>query len=210
MNTELTPAGSLVGKVSAFREGSESDLRRGLAEGDRSTFEGIVERYRDRVFQMAIWQVGRSQAEDLAQDIFVEVFRSAHTFRGRSSFSTWLYSVAKNVCRRHIRKRSTSPRLLSLVDSEDFGEVPDPTMDTARSAQTKESEGLVRQAVEELPLEHRMTLILREWEGLSYQEIAEALKIPVGTVRSRLFNARSMLAEKLEYNFKGVQSHGMP
>ncbi|MCH9651238.1 MAG: RNA polymerase sigma factor [Deltaproteobacteria bacterium] len=210
MSTEVIPAGSPEGSVTAVRDGSEIDLREGLVKGDRATFEGIVERYRDRVFQMAIWQVGRSQAEDLAQDIFVEVFRSAHTFRGRSSFSTWLYSVAKNVCRRHIRKRSTAPKILSLVDSENFGEVPDPTMDTARSAQTKESQGLVRKAVEELPMEHRMTLILREWEGLSYQEIAEVLKIPVGTVRSRLFNARSMLAERLEDNFQGAQSHVMP
>ncbi len=191
-------------------EPREGALREGLARGDQKTYEDIVDRYKDRIFQLAAWQVGHSQAEDLAQDIFVEVFRSAHTFRGRSSFSTWLYSVAKNVCRKYLRKRSAGPARLTLVEPEVLESLPDLRANTARDAQTKESQARVRRAVRELPEEHRTTLMLREWEGLSYQEIAEILEIPVGTVRSRLHNARLMLAKKLEDDYEGTQHHAMP
>jgi RNA polymerase sigma-70 factor (ECF subfamily) len=177
--------------VSVAEAGDEALVER-VAEGSSAAFETLFERYRDRVFQFVLWQLdaGRDAAEDLTQEIFFQVYRSASTFRHRSSFRTWLYSLARNVCRHHERKhrRESGEAVPDLAgDGSD-------ALDRLTAA---EDRARVRQAVAALPREQRSALLLRDWEELSYQEIAVVLDIPLGTVRSRLHNARSALAQAL-------------
>jgi RNA polymerase sigma-70 factor (ECF subfamily) len=181
-------------RVSVAEAGDE-DLVQRVAEGSSAAFEALFERYRDRIFQFVLWQLGagRDPAEELTQEIFFQLYRSASTFRHRSSFRTWLYSLARNVCRHHERKYRRESGALRW--EEDVPVLSDGDRPDALARLTAaEDRARVRQAVAALPREQRAALLLRDWEDLSYQEIAAVLDIPVGTVRSRLHNARSALA----------------
>lgn len=149
---------------------SDEALVRAFVGGDRPAFNDLVVRHQDRVYQFALWFAEETAegADDLAQEIWLQVFRSAHAFRGHSSFKTWLYGVGRNVCLGWMRER----------------------------------DACVRAAVERLPSRHRVALLLREWEGLSYEEIAAALDLPLGTVRSRLHNALVKLSAQLSESFQ--------
>lgn len=141
-----------------------------------------------------MWMTESNYAEDLTQDVLVEVFHSAASFRHESSFRTWLYSIARNVCRRHLR----SGRFRSYTSIDQVDEpVQDKRSDPYDSMVRSEAEQALGKAIEELPPEQRITLLLKEWQELSYNEIADILEVPVGTVRSRLHNARASLAARL-------------
>lgn len=180
---------------------SDGALVRRFQAGDRRAFDEIVDRYKDRIYQFARWQVGSHLADDVAQDIFVEVCRSAQAFGGRSSFRTWLYAVARNVCRSSRRRRSGLASVPS-AEPEVLLEIPDPGTGPLENVERRELHATLRRAVAELPRHHRTALMLRDWEGLSYQQISEVLEIPVGTVRSRLHNARARLAHRLHSDDK--------
>lgn len=170
--------------------------------GSRDAFDALVARHRDRVFAFARWYAGadRDGAEDIAADIWIEVFRSAASFRGESSFRTWLYSVGRNVCLHWKKRRGlASERLVPLENGDDEPvDAPDGEPAMLDALERSERGRLVRAAVERLPPHHRVVLLLREWEGLSYDEIARALDLPLGTVRSRLHNALARLTLHLK------------
>jgi len=170
--------------------------------GRRDAFDALVARHRDRVFQFARWHAGadRDAAEDIAAEVWIEVFRSAASFRGDSSLRTWLYSVARNVCLQWRKRRGAAAGRLVPLDGEDDEpiDVPDGEPPILDALETLERERVVRAAVERLAPHHRVVLLLREWEGLSYEEIARALDLPLGTVRSRLHNALARLTLHLK------------
>ena len=174
--------------------------------GRREAFDDLVARHRDRVFSFALWyaRADRDGAEDIAADIWIEVFRSAAAFRAESSFRTWLYSVSRNVCLGWIKRRgAASARLLPLETEDDETlELPDGEPPVLDALERLERERIVRAAVESLPPHHRVVLLLREWEGLTYAEIAAALDLPLGTVRSRLHNALARLTLRLNTALK--------
>jgi RNA polymerase sigma-70 factor, ECF subfamily len=138
-------------------------------------------------------------AEDVAQDVFVEVHRSARTFQERSSFKTWLYAIAVNVCRDHLRRQGTpadrQARDAEAVDS--LATLPDESLDPLQRFEQDERSALVHAAIERLTPTLRIVLQLRDGEDMNYNEIAHVLAVPVGTVRSRLHNARAALAKEL-------------
>jgi RNA polymerase sigma-70 factor, ECF subfamily len=178
---------------------SDEVLVEGVARGSAAAFETLLERYRDRVFQFVLWQLdrGRDQAEELTQEIFYQVYLSAPRFRNRSRFRTWLYSLARNVCRYHERKHRRESGSLRWGEAETAPEPAGDAPDALERLTAAEAQAQVRRAVASLPRLQRAVLVLRDWEELSYQEIARVLQIPVGTVRSRLHNARSALADAL-------------
>ncbi|OGS56066.1 MAG: hypothetical protein A3J79_14100 [Elusimicrobia bacterium RIFOXYB2_FULL_62_6] len=180
-----------------------SDLENGLIArftgGDTEAFAGLVELYKDRIHQFIICILGPDrEAEDIAQEVFIQIYGSLGTFRREAAFSTWAYSLTRNVCRRRLRERGREAGSFN-GGAEDGGYEP---LDTAPSIEIKleneETAGIVRAAVAGLSPLHRSVLFLSCWERLSYGEIAEALDIPVGTVRSRIHNAMRALAQKLE------------
>ncbi|HEX2644723.1 MAG TPA: sigma-70 family RNA polymerase sigma factor [Thermoanaerobaculia bacterium] len=190
----------------ALSEASDEQLIEHLVQGESQAFTEILGRYRDKVYQFARWSVDADEheAEDITQEVFLQVFRSARSYRGDSKFRTWLYSLTRNVCRQHAARRKV--RRMTTADisynGEDWlQEIPDSRPSPLAEVEVKERQQLLRQAVERLGAIHRSVLLLRDWEGLPYEEIAAVLEIPVGTVRSRLFHARAALARELESYF---------
>lgn len=177
----------------------EDLLRRGVL-GERNAFAELIYRHQDGVFQFVTWYIGSSvqEAEDLTQDVFLQVCRSAGSFKGRSSFRTWLYSVTRNLCHHRLRARKqqlTKLEPLNSLDEEQLLQIPDYRPSALEAITNGDQDRLVREAVEKLAERHRIVLALRDWQDLSYEDIAKALAVPVGTVRSRLHNARAALAE---------------
>ena len=182
--------------------GDERAVSRFLA-GDVTGFEFIVRRYSGMVFGLAARLVGPLDAEDVVQETFLRAFRSLESFRGESTLKTWLYAIALNRIR---VRRGTLARVRALFGGGGSGPTPDfSLLDTATDPErTPEQNALLsdqrrrlRKAVHALPEEFRMAVVLRDLEGLSYEEVASVLSVPVGTVRSRLARGRALLKEAL-------------
>ena len=159
--------------------------------GDRAAFDALVLRYQDRIHRFVAWSIGREEADDAAQDVFVEAYRSLASWNRRSTFRTWLYGVARNVCRHHARAMTKRP------ETRDLASLPDSASEPLQHLAASRETATLQAAIARLPEEQRMTLLLRAWEGLSYDEIAATTDVPKGTVRSRLHNARRTLAHAI-------------
>jgi RNA polymerase sigma-70 factor (ECF subfamily) len=164
--------------------------------GDREAFGVLTTRHLDRVYQFVQFSLKMpgSAAEDLTQEVFLLAFRGLRTFSGRSLFRTWLYGIAKNVCRRHY---ATFQRDLRLCETDVALLVPDAQPSVVSVLEAQQARASLRSAIEALSSAQRAVVFMRDVDGLSYGEIAKALEIPVGTVRSRLHNARTALAASL-------------
>jgi len=180
-------------------ETPDAELIAAVLDGSEAAFASLVERYQDRVFRL-LGRYCRDQVEceDLAQDVFLKVFRKLHTFQGDSQFFTWLYRIAVNAATDHLSKASS--RRLRLVEDDaslDTGGDRD-EQSPAAPLMTAELAAVTRSIVDSLPEKFRTILVLREFEDLSYTEIAAVLQIQLGTVESRLFRARQRFKEALE------------
>jgi RNA polymerase sigma-70 factor (ECF subfamily) len=188
----------------------ERELARRAGQGQREAFRSLVELYKDRMAQFVRWHASSDgDVDDAVSEIFLQAYRSIASYRGEAAFGTWLYALARNVCRHRMRhQRYRQSRETAMPENDDAAlEIPDARLDHEGLLLTDESHRLVRAAVEGLPSLQRTVLHLREWEGLSYDEIAGVLDIPVGTVRSRLHNATALLMERLDPHF-GISGKG--
>ena len=165
--------------------------------GDRAAYGELATRYQDRLFNTLTRLVGSAtDAEDLAQDAMVQAYVKLDSFQGNSAFYTWLYRIAFNLAMSHARKR----RPVAILDGDPDHRLAEPADQGAspvEQMETIEQIESVQQAISELADEHRQVVVLREIEGCDYEQIADVLEIPLGTVRSRLFRARLQLKEKL-------------
>jgi RNA polymerase sigma-70 factor (ECF subfamily) len=178
-------------------DGDEQDaedhplIQRFLA-GEEAAFEGLVERYYQRIDRLAQHVVRHpTVAEDITQEVFLRAYRAIPRFRGEASFYSWLYRIAINLCLNHLRRQAN--RLSLAAEPEDAAVAADPSS----LLEAQEQERLVRRAIDALPPHYRIAVILRDLEGLSYQEIADILGIPLGTVKSRINFGKRLLREKL-------------
>ncbi len=165
--------------------------------GDAAAFGQLVRKYQDRLYNALVQSLGMwDEAHDVVQDSFVQAFLKLHSFQGQSKFYTWLYRIAFNTAASSRRKRRPS---LSLDQSRESGG-HEPLFDGEaphdRAMQTERVER-VQRALATLTDDHRTILVLREIDGMAYEEISDILELPVGTVRSRLFRARMQLREEL-------------
>jgi RNA polymerase sigma-70 factor, ECF subfamily len=166
-----------------------------LRAGDPRAFEELVTTYQHRVFGVALRMLGsRAEAEEIAQEAFLRAHRAVVSFRGDARLGTWLYGIASRLC---LNRLSSPDRRMARGDAA-LADVPATTPDAAAEVERAELDAALRTAIEELPNEQRLVLVLRDVEGLSYEEIADALALVPGTVRSRLHRARMQLKEKLE------------
>ena len=166
-----------------------------LRAGDARAFEDLVIAYQHRVFGVALRMLGsRAEAEEIAQEVFLRAYRAIGAFRGEARLGTWLYGIASRLC---LNRLASPDRRLARGD-EALADVAAPTPDAASTAERAELDAALRAAIAGLPEDRRLVLVLRDVEGLSYEEIAETLAIDPGTVRSRLHRARLQLKEKLE------------
>jgi RNA polymerase sigma-70 factor (ECF subfamily) len=173
--------------------------------GDVTAFEPLVEKYRQRVWRLAYNVLrDREEAWDVAQEAFIRAYQALPSFRGQSAFYTWLYRIVMNVAADRARSRGARGRAFGTerVPEEDWDRVlpdQDPGEEAPDAAAARrEQRRKIDQALEALPEHHRRIVVLSDLEGLSYREIAETLEIPMGTVMSRLHNARKRLRDALK------------
>ncbi len=171
---------------------------RKVLQGDVNAFEKLVTEYERAVYAIAQRMTGNAEdAADMTQETFIKAYNSLSSFRGDSKFSVWLYRIANNVCLDFLRSRSRKPTV-SLSAEDDDGE--ETQLDIADESQSPElllesalTRDAVRRGLDSLPPDYKQILLLREIQGLSYEEIAAALGIESGTVKSRIFRARKRL-----------------
>ena len=166
-------------------------------QGDEGAWGTLVKRFGRRVYSISYhFTLRKEDAEELSQEIFLKVFENLHRYDGRYSFAAWLVSLARNLCIDSYRRRK---REKSFVHVSDDAVLPllQAGDDPARNALQKERTKLLFEAIAELPEELSEILVLRDLEGLAYEEIAAALELPDGTVKSRLFRARAETAKIL-------------
>jgi RNA polymerase sigma-70 factor (ECF subfamily) len=175
-------------------DGTERELVESCQRGEREAFRALFELYKDKVYSIALrYSNDESSAMDIAQDTFLKLFSSIRDFRGQARFESWLYRLVVNSCLDQKRRRR---RLLPFVDQflEDLRFCGETALQELLRQELSEQ---VRSAVTRLPPEQRIVIVLRYTEGLSYEEIAEALGCSKGTVASRLNRAHAVLERRL-------------
>lgn len=167
-----------------------------LQSGDGRAFEEMVRLYQHRIFGVALRMLGNgAEAEEVAQEVFIRAHRGLAGFRGESKLSTWLYAIASRLC---LDRLGAGERRLARRDEAALGRLPQGGDDPSTDLERSELDAALRRAIEELPEERRIVVVLRDLEGLAYEDIAAALGLQPGTVRSRLHRARMDLKAKLE------------
>ena len=190
----------------AARGAPTEELVRRVQRGDAAAFDGIVAEYQHRIFNMAYRMLNHyEEAADITQEIFVQAYRSIAGYRGDSSFSTWLHAVAANMCRNRIRRL----RRLSVFSAIPVEETADPDADMpavqavaadpspSETAERNEVRRILLECLAELPEEFGTVVVMRDVQGLTYEEIVAALGCSMGTVKSRLSRGRMMVKDKM-------------
>lgn len=198
-----------MGSVQVICLSNPSAMRVAHSQSDYvAAFDQIVARYKQKIFQYIFRMVGDAEeAEDLTQEVFVKTYASLHTFRNQASLNTWLYRIAGNLCidshRKRMRKEAAMGGAIASLDvgydadAADEGrqqrDVPDLAGEPYRLLEKKELDWQIQSALSRLPDKMRSVVVLYDIEGLAYDEIAAIVNCPLGTVKSRLFNARMQL-----------------
>ncbi len=183
--------------------GPDRELVERVQRGDKAAFDLLVRKYQHRLVKL-ISRYVRDQAEvmDVAQESFIKAYRALPRFRGDSAFYTWLYRIAINTAKNHIVAQSRRPpdTDLDAADAEQFANGSDlqELATPERIALRDEIQAAVAGAIDDLPEDLRVAITLRELDGLSYEEIAQTMDCPIGTVRSRIFRAREAINRRLE------------
>ena len=182
-------------EITRHSEDLDQDLVKRVQLGDKSAFDLLVIKYQHKIVHLVNRYVkDPSEAQDVAQDTFIKAYKALGDFRGDSAFYTWLYRIAINTAKNYLLSRSRRHS-----DYEQVENAPQ-----LKDIETPEHQlmndqiiHVIKSAIEKLPEEMRIAITLREFEGMSYEEIAEAMECPIGTVRSRIFRAREAIDEKL-------------
>lgn len=165
---------------------------RQFIEGDKSAFQVLVKRHKEKVRNIIYITMNNSAlVDDIAQDVFITVYRNLKHFRFESQFTTWLYRVTVNRCKDYLRKMNVRKIFFPIEEGSEISEYSTP-------AENNDISRIVMDAISKLPVKLRMPLILKDIEGFSYQEISETLKCEMGTVKSRIFRGREKLKEILQ------------
>jgi RNA polymerase sigma-70 factor (ECF subfamily) len=182
----------------------DNDLIGAFQAGDKSAFDDLVRKHQDRIFNLCYWLLGDYQeANDCAQDTFIKIFRNLVKFRFESTFLTWAHRIAVNTCKnrlksfhyrfsRKLARRDNSGRSPGSVDA-----IADETGSPEMALEKKERRYLIRRAINALPAEKKTVVVLRDIQGLSYEEIVKITGLKPGTLKSKLARARQDLKSKL-------------
>ncbi len=171
--------------------------------GDQKAFEELLKKYKNLVYSIMLRMVRNPQeAEDLTQEAFMKAFHAIHAFNEEYAFSTWLMKIATNNCIDFLRKKKLKTisidQPVQHKDDEFQIELPSGTPSPERVMLSREQRHLIQQAIDELPPLYRHVIVLRHQEEKSYEEIAEILDVPIGTVKARIFRAREMLNKRIK------------
>nr|WP_314738729.1 RNA polymerase sigma factor RpoE [uncultured Haemophilus sp.] len=181
---------------------TDQELVEKAQQGDKKAFNLLVVRYQNRVAGLLTRYVSRDDIPDIVQESFIKAYRSLASFRGESAFYTWLYRIAVNTAKNHLTALGRRPPkediLAEDAESYDAGTQLREADTPENLVLSDELKRVVFQTIENLPEELKMAITLREIEGLSYEEIAEVMSCPVGTVRSRIFRAREAIDAQIQ------------
>ncbi|MBI5545100.1 MAG: sigma-70 family RNA polymerase sigma factor [Deltaproteobacteria bacterium] len=195
-------------------------LVRRCQEGDQGAFRSLMERYQKKAFAQALGMLkDKDEAMDVAQEAFVKVYRYLDHFKGDSSFYTWLYRIVANLCVDRIRRKASaqSPDNVEFDEKMEQEELATAGILSTRLGTNPQKAALraelaqkIDEALEQIPEKHREILVMRELEGMSYEDLSRVLKIPKGTVMSRLFHARAKMQKLLtDYLGHGAAVEGL-
>jgi RNA polymerase sigma-70 factor (ECF subfamily) len=181
---------------------TDEELVASATAGDLDSFNELVSRWERPIFALAFRTLGREEdARDVVQEAFLRAYRGLRGFKGEAKFSSWLYRITLNLCRDWIRKQRRTP-VVAVPDGVDPLEVADreaaPTESVEELVARREMSRAVALAMAELPEEQRKAILLKEYHGLTFQEIAEMLGCPLSTVKTRLYQGLSVLRRRLE------------
>lgn len=183
--------------------------------GDVESFEKLIKAHQAYAYNIAYRMVGNEEdAKDASQEALIKVFKSLKNFSGDSAFSTWLYRIVMNTCKDLLRKRKTNEISIDKGYETDEGqvqiEIEDTSSDPVTMYEEKEVRITIEDAIDDLPNNYKSVVVLREVQGLSYDEIAEIEDIPVGTVRSRINRGRRILREVLKEKLRMQTAYERP
>lgn len=188
-----------------LRDAMDETLATRSAGGDQDAFAELVRRYQDRLFALALRMVGqREEAEDVAQEAFINIYRNLGRFRTGERFAPWAYKIASNLCIDHLRRRRAQVVSLDAPADADRDEdeqrpIPDWSMSPEKVALEHEGEAQVLAAIDQLPPNYRLIVLLRHVDDMTYEDIAAVTGLPLGTVKNRLFRAREALKRSLAH-----------
>jgi RNA polymerase sigma-70 factor, ECF subfamily len=188
-------------------DGSDLELVRRVQRGERGAYDLLVLKYQHKVVKLVMRYMREpADAEDVAQEAFIKAYRALPQFRGDSAFYTWLYRIAINTAKNALASRDRNPVSyeLDMQNNDEGSDVVNRLRDPETPeglALTEEIRDTVNQAIGSLPEDLRTAIVLRELEGLSYEEISASMDCPVGTVRSRIFRAREAIDKRLREVF---------
>jgi RNA polymerase sigma-70 factor (ECF subfamily) len=166
-------------------------LIKSFNEGDESVFKVLLERHKEKVRNLIYLTLGSTDdVDDIAQDIFITVYRNLKNFRYESQFTTWLYRITVNKCKDYLRKQKIRSIFSPMKE--------DTELSYTSNHESKDTADIIQKAIAELPNKLKMPLLMKDIQGMSYQEIAETMECEIGTVKSRIFRAREGLKEKLK------------
>jgi RNA polymerase sigma-70 factor (ECF subfamily) len=176
-------------------------IRQALA-GDQDAYASIMKKYRNSIYHLIVRMIGYShEAEDLTQEAFIKAFNSLATFNDEFAFSTWLFKIATNNSIDFLRKRKLKTfsidKPIATLDGEQTYEIPDESYVPDQHLVQDQQAGTIQDAIDKLPEKYRKVIIMRHQEEKSYEEIAEELDLPLGTVKAHIFRAREMLYKQL-------------
>ena len=204
-------------QVSAFNtsagvslaEDTDKELVKRVQKGDQAAFDMLFARYQVKILNLISRYVRDSEeVQDVAQEAFIKAYRALPRFRGESAFYTWLYRIAINTAKNHLVARSRRPPSMDVdIQDADYRDDADMLRDTEdpESALSRDQlQETIHQALADLPDDLRSALTLREFDGLSYEQIAQILDCPVGTVRSRIFRAREFVDRRMQPLLQGT------
>ena len=184
-------------------QATDKELVKRVQKGDLAAFDMLFARYQSKILNLISRYIRDSEeVQDVAQEAFIKAYRALPRFRGDSAFYTWLYRIAINTAKNHLVARSRRPPATDVdVDDADFRDDADmlrETEDPESALARDQLRHTIHEALNELPDDLRAALTLREFDGLSYEQIAQVLECPVGTVRSRIFRAREFVDQRMQ------------
>lgn len=181
---------------------TDEEIIKRMKRGDRNAFNELVKGYESKVVNAAFGMLSnREDAYDAAQEVFIRIYKSIGAFKGQSSLTTWIYRITVNICNDALRKRQRTAQTISINGESDdenpVMELQDTSPTPEEAAESNEAQKAVREAIGDLSEEYRQIITLCDLQGLSYDEAAQILQCPTGTVKSRLNRARNSLRKKL-------------